>query len=302
MILITGAAGFIGAHLHNKLTQTRDVLGIDIRPKPGIIQADIKDLDFIGDMVKAADTVIHLADKVGVETVSKTKESEFRELLDAHLHLIEQCAASGKRLILASTSEVYGSSRQRPMMETDELRLPPSSSGRSLYARSKLLMESFAREAYQKFPEKLLIIRFFNIVGPGQRKESGFVFPNFVGNALRNIPLNIYGSGNQQRCFCHVHDAVHALNSFITHSTWPHQLVNVGADNKISMMELAKRVVEASKSTSEIIFAKGREDESIFYREPDLRRLRQFIPTWSPRNLNEIIHDVIKSEQKLRLI
>ena len=295
MYLITGAMGTIGSALRKKLLTTREnAFFTDILGQKEEEILDIRDTDRVKEMIDRCDSVIHLADVVGVDRVNLQSLSDFENLLQGHLHLIRACAESGKRLVLASSSEVYGSIKDGIMRETDHVFLPESIERRHLYARSKLLMEAYARQCFEHRIKDLLIVRFFNVVGPRQKSDHGFVIPRFVEAALKNEPLLVYGDGKAVRYFCHVDDAVEALLFLMNHPTRQFSLYNIGAENGFTMFDVAQRVVNLLQSDSTIKLVPQARTSDVLFRRPDLSRLKNEFPERKIKSLDEIVLVVAK--------
>jgi UDP-glucose 4-epimerase len=211
--------------------------------------------------------------------------------------LLESASKYKKPFLLASTSEIYGKNTKVPLNEEDDRIVGHPLRSRWSYSEAKAVDESLAFFYFQEKNLPARIVRFFNTVGPRQVGHYGMVLPRFVGAALRNEPLVVYGSGNQVRCFCHVNDAVRALMLVIDSSKASGQVYNVGNDEQISIMALAKKVIEITGSRSVInqigyneAYPSGFEDIQI--RVPDISKIKSSLG-WQPRiNLDQIIKDV----------
>lgn len=308
--LITGGAGFIGSHLaENLIARGDEVVILDnfstglevnlamIRNKIDLERVDILDRKRIDKYVKNVDFVVHLAAALGVFNIVSKPLDSLKVNLQGTEILIESASKYKRPFLLASTSEIYGKNTKVPLNEEDDRIVGHPLRSRWSYSEAKAVDESLA---YFYFQEKNLparIVRFFNTVGPRQVGHYGMVLPRFVGAALRNEPLVVYGSGNQVRCFCHVNDAVRALMLVIDSPKAPGQVYNVGNDEQISIMALAKRVIEITGSRSVInqidyneAYPSGFEDIQI--RVPDISKIKSSLG-WQPRiNLDQIIKDV----------
>ena len=308
--LITGGAGFIGSHLaENLIARGDDVLILDnfstgsefnlanIRSKIDVERVDILDRKRIDKSVNNVDFVVHLAAALGVFNIVSKPLDSLKVNLQGTEILLESASKYKKPFLLASTSEIYGKNNKVPLNEEDDRIVGHPLKSRWSYSEAKAVDESLA---YFYFQEKNLpsrIVRFFNTVGPRQVGHYGMVLPRFVSAALKNEPLVVYGSGNQVRCFCHVNDVVRALILVIDSSEAPGQVYNVGNDEQISIMALAKKVIAITGSRSVInqidyneAYPSGFEDIQI--RVPDISKIKSSLG-WQPRiNLDQIIKDV----------
>lgn len=308
--LITGGAGFIGSHLAESLIARGDnVLVLDnfstgsevnlanIRKKIDVERVDILDQKIIDKFVKNVDFVVHLAAALGVFNIVSKPLDSLKVNLQGTEILLESASKYTKPFLLASTSEIYGKNTKVPLNEEDDRIVGHPLRSRWSYSEAKAVDESLA---YFYFQEKNLparIVRFFNTVGPRQVGHYGMVLPRFVSAALKNEPLFVYGSGDQIRCFCHVNDAVRAMMLVIDSPKALGQVYNVGSDEQISIMALAKRVIEITGSKSIInqldyneAYPSGFEDIQI--RVPDISKIKSSLG-WQPKiNLDRIIKDV----------
>jgi len=312
-VLITGGAGFIGGHLSEALLkQGHSVTAIDdlstgseknlcqASSSPGFrfIRADITDgatdLDVL---VKEHDAVIHLAAAVGVELVVKDPVRTIRTNVHGTERVLSPCAKYGKRVIVASTSEVYGKSSAALFSESDDLIIGCPTFSRWSYACSKLLDEFYVMAFCRAAKMPGTVVRFFNTVGPRQTGQYGMVIPRFVERALRNKPLQVYGDGQQSRCFCHVFDTVRALQGLLDCPESCGQIYNIGGQRRITILDLAKLVISETGSKSEIEFvpyekayAAGFEDMQ--RRAPDTDAIHTLLG-WAPQySLEQVIADV----------
>ena len=240
---------------------------------------------------------MHLAAALGVFNIVSKPLDSLKVNLQGTEILLESASKYKKPFLLASTSEIYGKNNKVPLNEEDDSIVGHPLKSRWSYSEAKAVDESLA---YFYFQEKNLpsrIVRFFNTVGPRQVGHYGMVLPRFVSAALKNEPLVVYGSGNQVRCFCHVNDVVRALILVIDSSEAPGQVYNVGNDEQISIMALAKKVIAITGSRSVInqidyneAYPSGFEDIQI--RVPDISKIKSSLG-WQPRiNLDQIIKDV----------
>jgi UDP-glucose 4-epimerase len=308
--LITGGAGFIGSHLVEKLiTRGDQVMVFDnlstglasnlsgIENKIRFEQGDILDKAAIDELVSESDYVVHLAAALGVlNIVNKPLESLKTNLQGSEI-VLEACDKYRKPVLVASTSEIYGKNDKVPLSEEDDRIIGHPLKSRWSYSEAKAVDESLAYFYYLENKLPIRIVRFFNTVGPRQVGHYGMVVPRFVSSALKNEPLSVYGSGDQIRCFCHVDDAVRALLLVMDSDKAVGEVFNVGNNQQISIMELAKKVIEITGSTSSIekiayekAYPEGFEDMQL--RVPDISKIKRVLG-WAPEiNLDQIIKDI----------
>ena len=304
--LILGGAGFIGQHLAHRLLRTRQerVTIVDNLKTSKInledfaeyknlfefIEADITQMDD-NELLKLFSRnhkIYHLAGSVGVEYIDKYPSETLFNNLALNNKLLPLFQRANKHVVFSSTSEIYG---EGPFYEEANASIGPSSKLRWGYATSKLMMEFMIRAS--NFP--YTIVRFFNVVGPGQLGDYGMVLPRFVQAAKEGKDLIVYGSGQQVRCFCHINDAVDAL---VKVSSINGELFNIGNDSPISINDLAERVVELSKSNSKVVrvpyeeaFSSNHGDINV--RIPDLSKIKQHIKYLPIYRLDDIIKDML---------
>ena len=308
--LITGGAGFIGSHFAEKLIVRGDQVVIfdnlstgsasnlsGIKENIRFEEGNILDKAVIDKLVSESDYVIHLAAALGVfNIVNKPLESLKTNLQGSEI-VLEACDKYRKSVLVASTSEIYGKNNKVPLNEEDDRIIGHPLKSRWSYSEAKAVDESLAYFYYLENKLPIRIVRFFNTVGPRQVGHYGMVVPRFVSAALKNEPLSVYGSGDQIRCFCHVTDAVRGLLSVMDSDKAVGEVFNVGNNQQISIMELAKKVIEitGSKSTIEKIgyekaYPEGFEDMQ--RRVPDISKIKQVLG-WAPEiNLDQIIKDI----------
>ena len=311
--LITGGAGFIGGHLTESLLgDGHEVVVIDNystgspanlakaagNPKLRVIEADILECAGLLDAeIAACDAVFHLAAAVGVELVVRDPVRTITTNVHGTENVLKPAAKYGRRIIVASTSEVYGKSSHPEFTETDDLLIGSPYHSRWSYACSKLLDEFYVMAFHRSADLPGTVVRFFNTVGPRQTGMYGMVIPRFVSRALAGEPLQVYGDGRQSRCFCHVADVVRALRLLVGRPESYGQIYNIGSRRSITIGELAELVIERTGSSSAIeylsydkAYAKGFED--MMRRMPNTEAIRQ-LTGWQPeRTLEEVIDDV----------
>ncbi len=302
-MLITGGAGFIGSHLADLLLSRGDVVTVVDNLSTGrranlpaaherlrFIEADLKDALAAFGRGEVFDEVYHLAAAVGVKLVLEDPIRAIEtniEQASALLHFAVRRGGEGCRVLMASSSEVYGKSNHSPFSEEDDVVYGPTTVSRWSYACSKAVDEYLSLAFHRQHGLGVVVARFFNTVGPRQVGEYGMVLPRFVRSAVEGRPLQVYGDGMQSRCFCDVRDVVRALPRLIADKECSGRVFNVGSDRTIRILELARLVVSRVGSASEIemvpysaAYAQGFED--LQQRKPDLSRIRKaigFAPT-----------------------
>jgi len=314
--LITGGAGFIGSHLAERLiTRGDQVVVLDnlstgdmnnlntIRDGIKFVQGNILDKGLIDELVAESDFVVNLAASLGVfNIVNKPLESLITNLKGSGI-VIESAGQRKKPILIASTSEVYGKNIKDSLKETDDRIIGHPLKSRWSYSEAKAVDESLAYFYYLENKLPIRIVRFFNTVGPRQVGHYGMVVPRFVTAALKNEPLYVYGSGDQIRCFCHVTDAVRGLLLVMDSDKAIGEVFNVGNNQQISIMELAKKVIEITRSKSmieKIAYEKAYPEgfEDMQRRVPDISKIEQVLG-WKPEiNLDQIIKDIAAFNSK----
>jgi UDP-glucose 4-epimerase len=313
-IVVTGGAGFIGSHLVERLlAEGKTVMVIDdlstgslanlhaVRkhPRLKIIVSKVSTCRQLNHWMKHAESVFHLAAAVGVKLVIRSPIQTIRTNLRETEAILESAGRFGVRVLLTSTSEVYGKSRQREFLETDDLIIGPPTIARWSYACSKL-MDEFLALAYAKEHQlPVVIARIFNTVGPRQSGHNGMVLPRFIAAAKTGQPLQIYGDGKQTRCFCHVQDTVEALIRLQNCPQANGEIFNVGNDDEISLQRLAKLVVSTLDSPSPleyVPYAKAYQPgfEDMRRRKPCLKKLQRFTGFKPTLEINHIIRSAAR--------
>ena len=308
--LITGGAGFIGSHLAEKLIARGDQVVIldnlatgsatnliGIKEKIKFEQGNILDKVGIDKFVSESDYVIHLAAALGVLNIVNKPLESLRTNLQGSEVVLEACDKYKKPVLIASTSEIYGKNDKVPLNEEDDRIIGHPLKSRWSYSEAKAVDESLAYFYYLENKLPIRIVRFFNTVGPRQVGHYGMVVPRFVSAALKNESLSVYGSGDQIRCFCHVDDAVRALLLVMDSGKSVGEVFNVGNNQQITIMELAKKVIKLTGSSSTIekiayekAYPEGFEDMQ--RRVPDISKINQVLG-WTPEiNLDQIIKDI----------
>ena len=308
--LITGGSGFIGSHLAEKLLLSGNQVSIidnlstgvranlaNIEGKISFKQGSILDQVLIDQMVAESDFVVHLAASLGVLNIVNHPLDSLRTNLKGTEIVLEASDKHSKPVLIASTSEIYGKNNKVPLSEEDDRIIGHPLKSRWSYSEAKAVDESLGYFYYLENKLPVRIVRFFNTVGPRQVGHYGMVVPRFVSSALKNEPIEVYGSGEQIRCFCHVDDAVRALLLVMESEQAVGQVFNVGNNQQISIMDLAKKVIELTNSKSEIVkvpyaeaYPEGFEDMQ--RRVPDISKINMVLG-WSPQiGLNQIVKDI----------
>ena len=311
--LITGGAGFIGSHLAEVLLgQGQQVVAVDNLstgrienidrlvddPRFQFVQETIRNEVVMDRLVSGCDVIYHLAAAVGVELVVKDPVHTIETNLIGTEIVLRLARRYRRRVLIASTSEVYGKSDDIPFREDSDRVMGPTTKSRWCYAESKAMDEFLALAYHKQFNVPVVICRFFNTVGPRQTGMYGMVIPRLVQQALAGQPLTVYGDGQQSRCFCNVRDTVRAVVALGAELRATGEIFNVGSNEEISILDLARRILARTGSHSEIklipydqAYAPGFED--MHRRVPDIRKIKAVIG-WQPTVLlDETLDQVI---------
>ena len=311
--LVTGGAGFIGSHLIESLINRSDqVVVLDnlstgssknlskVEKQISFYDGSVLDQHLVDELVADCDYVIHLAAALGVfNIVNKPLESLKTNLQGSEI-ILQAADKYRKPVLIASTSEIYGKNEKVPLNEEDDRIIGHPLKSRWSYSEAKAVDESLAYFYHLENELPIRIVRFFNTVGPRQVGHYGMVVPRFIEAALANKPLSVYGSGDQIRCFCHVDDAVRALLLVLDSNKAIGQVFNVGNNQQISIIDLAKKVIEITNSSSKIEkipYADAYPDgfEDMQRRVPDISKIKRVLG-WSPQlDLDQIIKDIAAS-------
>jgi UDP-glucose 4-epimerase len=268
-----------------------------VKEKINLVEGNILDQRLVAKLVSESDYIVHLAAALGVfNIVNKPLESLKTNLQGSEI-VLEAAAKHKKPVLIASTSEVYGKNDKVPLNEEDDRIIGHPLKSRWSYSEAKAVDESLAYFYYLENSLPIRIVRFFNTVGPRQVGNYGMVVPRFVSAALKNQPLQVYGNGDQIRCFCHVDDAVRALLLVMDSDKAVGNVFNIGNNQQISILELAKKVIEITGSKSEIVklpyseaYPEGFEDMQ--RRVPDISKIKNALG-WTPQiGLDQIIKDI----------
>ena len=316
--LVTGGAGFIGSHLSELLladgwevfalddlstASLENVAHLKERWDYHLVVDSVLSPSVVSELVHKCDVVYHLAAAVGVRLIVERPVHTLVTNVQGTENVLQYCTRFGKRVLIASTSEIYGDHREEKPLREDARRIyGPTTARRWAYADSKAMDEFLALAYHQERALDCVIARLFNTVGPRQRGQYGMVVPRFVQRALAAEPLEIHGDGQQTRCFCHVSDTIRALKRLMEQTSITGDIFNVGSTTPIRIIDLAERVLTVTGSDSELTFVpyekvyeQGIED--MLHRIPSIEKIGETIG-WQPTlDLNVILSDVIKHFQ-----
>jgi UDP-glucose 4-epimerase len=315
--LVTGAAGFIGSHLtEHLLAEGHEVIGLDDlstgreenlaavagHPRLTLIQDSILNDLTVYRLTAGADCVFHLAAAVGAFVIRDKALDSLRTNIHGTENVVAAASRHGARLLVASTSEIYGKNTKIGLREDDDRIIGSPLRSRWTYAEAKAIDESLVDGYVHELGLRAVIVRLFNTVGPRQSGRYGMVIPRFVRQALTREPLTVFGTGDQIRCFCHVLDVVPALHRLIMSDEAAGHAVNLGSSEQVSIAELARRVIKATGSSSGIehssyleVYGSGYEDMQ--RRVPNCDLAAQLVGFAATRSLDEIIRAVIGDQQ-----
>lgn len=312
-VLITGGAGFIGSHLADAyLARGDEVFVLDdlstgsiknishlrTHPKFHYTVESVHHQPIVAELVDQCDVIFHLAAAVGVKLIVESPVRTIETNVHGTEVVLAQANKKKKKVLIASTSEVYGLSNQVPFREDGNLVMGATTKGRWSYACSKAIDEFLALAYWREKKLPTVVVRLFNTVGPRQTGQYGMVIPSFVKQALAGRPLTVYGDGKQTRCFAHVLDVVNALIRLMDRPEAVGQVYNIGSSEEVSIMEVAERIKDLTGSTSEIVrvpYSEAYEEgfEDMPRRVPDTSKLFDLIGFRPERRLSEIIESVI---------
>ena len=311
-VLVTGGAGFIGSHLVEALVARGDTVTVidnvstgnienlaSIKEKIKFVKGDIRDSALIESLTEKTDLIFHMAAALGVNTIlESTLESISTNIIGSDV-ILTSAAKNKKRIVIASTSEIYGKNPKQPLSETDDRVIGAPQKIRWSYSDAKAIEEAMATTLFLRQALPVTTARLFNTVGPRQSANYGMVLPKLVQSALNNEPLTVFGDGKQTRVFCHINDAVRGLLALADSQKCIGDVFNLGGVGEISIKDLAKKVITATGSNSEIelldyqkAYPAGFEDMA--RRVPDISKIKSVIG-WQPEHdIDSIIADVVK--------
>jgi len=312
-LLITGGAGFIGSHLSEALLERGDEVYVLDDLSTGSIEnidpfkdherfhytiENVLNTPATAEHVDRVDVVVHLAAAVGVRLIVESPVHTIETNVHGTETVLRVANKKKKKVILASTSEVYGKSTDIPFREDSDLVMGATNKGRWSYACSKAIDEFLGLAYYKEKKLPVVVVRLFNTVGPRQTGRYGMVIPNFVRQALSGQPITVFGDGTQSRCFTDVSDVVGALLSLIDHKDAAGEVFNIGSQQEVSILELAKKVKAMTKSKSEIVlvpYEKAYEEgfEDMPRRVPDTSKIAKLVGYQPTVSLEQILERVI---------
>jgi UDP-glucose 4-epimerase len=317
--LITGGAGFIGSHLAERLVERGDHVTVlddlstgtraNLRALEGharfrFVEGSVLDEPLVQDLVDEADLVYHLAAAVGVDFILRCPLRSLETNILGTETVLRACDSACRRVLIASSSEVYGKNDKGALSEDHDRILGSSRLTRWFYSEAKALDESFALAYWHERRLPVVIVRFFNTVGPRQTGRYGMVVPRFVCQALRDEPITVFGDGQQTRCFANVHDVVRAVIALVDSPDTSGEIFNIGQSNEVRILDLARRIVALTGSRSEIRLlpydhpdaygerAAGYED--MRRRVPDTSKLHRYTGFRPQIPLDETLRQVIE--------
>jgi UDP-glucose 4-epimerase len=313
---VTGAAGFIGSHLTEALLDAgHEVTGLDdlstgrlenlaaVTPHPRfrLVLGSILDTDLVADLCEGADRVYHLAAAVGAFVIRDQTLESLRTNIHGTENVVEAAHRNGARVLVASTSEIYGKNTKVGIREDDDRLAGSPLKSRWSYSEAKAIDESLVSAYAAERGLWAVIARLFNTVGPRQSGSYGMVIPRFVRQGLSGEPLTVFGSGDQVRCFCHVHDVIPALIALTEAGDARGRAVNLGSSEQVSIAGLAERVIAATGSKAGItrssyLEAYGPGYEDMQRRVPDCTLARGLVGFEPARTLDDILAAVIEDQ------
>jgi UDP-glucose 4-epimerase len=317
-ILITGGAGFIGSHLAERHLEKGDevyiiddlstgsmenILAIKDHPKFHYHLDTVTNEQLTAELVDLCDVMYHLAAAVGVKLIV---ESPVRTI-ETNIHgtdvVLRHAAKKKKRVLVASTSEVYGKQTKVPFREDFDLVMGPTNTGRWSYACSKAIDEFLAIAYWKEKQVPTVVVRLFNTVGPRQTGRYGMVIPNFIRQALRNEDITVFGDGSQTRCFAHVNDVVGALMAVAAHPEAKGEVYNIGNTEEVTILQLAEKIKAMTGSSSKIVlipYEKAYESgfEDMLRRQPDLAKVNALTGYVPKISLEQILESVIAFQRQ----
>lgn len=317
-ILITGGAGFVGSHLADKfIGQGHEITVIDDlstgryanvehlegNPNFRLIIDTVLNAELMEELVRDTDRVFHMASAVGVRLIMEQPVKTIETIFHGTDVVLKYCSRYRKRVLIPSTSEVYGKGASIPFREEDDLLTGATDKHRWAYACAKTLDEFLALAHWKETRLPVVVVRLFNTVGPRQTGQYGMVVPRFVQSAMKNEPITVFGDGTQQRCFGHVLDVVEGLSKLLESPQCFGQVINLGNDEEVSILGLAERAIELTGSKSEIRYipyeeAYGDGFEDMQRRVPGLEKAKKLIGYQPTRSLENIINDVANEFKK----
>ena len=309
-VLITGGAGFIGSHLADHYVNAGHAITLldnfstgsqsniaHLEGKVTTVDGDIRNVELVESLTKDSDLVLHMAAALGVNTILESPLESMSTNITGSEVVLNAAAKFNKRIIIASTSEIYGKNPKQPLSETDDRVVGAPQKIRWTYSDAKAIEEAMAFALHQEMKLPVTTVRLFNTVGPRQTGRYGMVVPRFVHAALNNEPITVYGDGTQSRVFCHVADAVHAIAAMASTDSTIGNVYNVGGTGEVTIKQLAEQVLTVTGSLSAITYTPYSDAypagfEDIQRRVPDISKVKSAIG-WAPtKDLQQIISDI----------
>ncbi len=311
--LITGGAGFIGSHLAERLLKDghtvavidnlstgslKNIEGFKNHSSFDFVEGDIRNTELMEPLTEQCDMVYHLAAAVGVKLIADRPVHTIETNIGGTEVVLETANKFGKKILIASSSEVYGKNETVPFREDDDIVLGSTRMSRWSYACSKAIDEFLGLAFHQQYKLDVIIGRFFNTIGPRQTGQYGMVVPRFVQRALKNEPISIYGTGQQRRCFCYVEDLIEAVTGLMDCREAAGQVYNIGSSEEITIESLADKIIKMTNSKSKKEFvpyekAYGRPIEDMMRRVPNTGRIKN-MTGWEPKtSLDEALRSII---------
>jgi UDP-glucose 4-epimerase len=315
-VFITGGAGFIGSHLCDALVaEGEEVTILDnlstgskkniahLEGKIKVFQGDIRDQKLVESLVENCDLVLHMTAALGVDNILEHPIESISTNYHGSEIVLNAATKYDKRIIIASTSEIYGKNPKQPLSETDDRVVGTPQKLRWTYSDAKALEEATAYSLFLSKKLKVTTVRLFNTVGPRQSGKYGMVIPRFVKASIDNKPINIFGDGSQTRVFCHVSDVVRAILNLAGLEESIGEVFNIGEKDEVSILELANLVIKVGNSSSSITFTEYSEAypigfEDMLRRVPNISKIVS-TTSWTPNiDLVTIVKDVYESFAK----
>src|SRR3990167_4883540 len=317
-VLITGGVGFIGSHLAEELLKSKyQVIALDdlstgrmenvahlkANPDFELVVGTVLNEHLVDKLVESVDVVFHLAAAVGVELIVKRPLESLTTNIKGSEMVLEMAYRYNKKILITSTSEIYGKNVNGPLKEDDDRILGSPLKVRWSYSTAKAVDEMLAYVYWKEKKVPSVIVRLFNTVGPRQTGYYGMVVPRFIEQALGSNPISVYGTGKQTRCFVHVKDAVDGMTRLMEHPQAVGNVFNIGSQEEVSIEQLAKEIIKITKSKSKIEYIpyeKAYEEgfEDMQRRVPDTAKINKLIGFKPTYDLSEIIKDIVRHIKK----
>ena len=309
-VFITGGAGFIGSHLADHYVNAGHTVTLldnfstgskanisHLEGKVTTINGDIRSIELIDQLTKSSDLVLHMAAALGVNTILESPLESMSTNITGSEVVLNAAAKHNKRIIIASTSEIYGKNPKQPLTETDDRVVGAPQKIRWTYSDAKAIEEAMAFALHQERKLPVTTVRLFNTVGPRQTGRYGMVVPRFVHAALKNEPITIYGDGTQSRVFCHVDDAVQAIAAIAHTDSTIGDVYNVGGTGEVTIKQLAEKVIALTGSQSTVTYTPYSDAypagfEDIQRRVPDISKVKGAVGWVPSKDLTQIISDI----------